>query len=208
MTRLTRKGTGPLALAGRMKPYLWIALVLFLSGAVFGDVEGTRVQALIAPLIGHLRHEATLLRHQPVWRVALDIFVNNVEVSMLMLFGGLLFGIAPVLAVMANGVLVGYVIRLATTKTHLSAVVVIAAGILPHGLFEIPAYLLATALGMRLGGLVVRSLLGKAKGPAWRSAGRDIAPTVAWVVGLLFVAAWIESGVTPDLLHAAVVSHL
>ena len=196
------------ALAARMKWYIGIAFALFLSGVLAGALEGVRVHALIAPLVGQLRHEALLLRHAPIWRVALDLFVNNVKVSLLMIFGGLLFGVAPVLVVIGNGVLVGYVIDLATSRTHLSPLVVTVFGILPHGLFEIPAYLLATAFGMRLGVLVMRSLAGRGNSAAWRSAGRDIAPTVAWVVGLLFVAAWIESGVTPAVLHAAVIHHL
>jgi len=75
------------------------------------------------------------------------IFLNNLQVSFLGLFGGVLFGVLPILFVVFNGFFVGVV----------SSIVVFEEGILslwrlfPHGIFELPAVFISLGIGMKMG---------------------------------------------------------
>jgi uncharacterized membrane protein SpoIIM required for sporulation/ABC-type transport system involved in multi-copper enzyme maturation permease subunit len=70
----------------------------------------------------------------------------------------------------------------------------------PHGILEIPAAMLATALGVRLGAAFVAPPRGMPVGEAWLQALADFVKIfLAVVLPLLAVAAWIESYITPQI---------
>jgi uncharacterized membrane protein SpoIIM required for sporulation/ABC-type transport system involved in multi-copper enzyme maturation permease subunit len=77
----------------------------------------------------------------------------------------------------------------------------VAAAVLPHGLFELPAAILATAQAMRIGDIILQpadeggGVLGVV-----REIGHFAKLFVAVVLPLLAVAAWIEVHVTPEVL--------
>jgi stage II sporulation protein M len=76
------------------------------------------------------------------------ILVNNTIETLFMLLFGVLFGILPVLSVAANGFLLGvFYLQSAGTVGYWKA----ALHVLPHGVFEIPAFLIAASYGMWLG---------------------------------------------------------
>ena len=195
------------AIVGRVRPFYAAALLLFLAGAALGWLFADRLGAVLDPLVRSLRVEALALRHDTVWGLMFELFYNNLRVSLLMLFGGIAFGLLPAAGALANGALVGYVLALAAARAGVNPLLMLAAGVLPHGIFEIPAYLLASAFGLKLGWLAARSLAGQEVREAWKSTGRELAPAILWVMGLLAVAAAVESTVTPVLLRAAAGGH-
>ncbi len=75
----------------------------------------------------------------------------------------------------------------------------VAAAILPHGIFEIPAFIISGALGV----LLAQSLIAEWYG------GADTAPEanklallfVTFVLPLITVAAFVESFITPVVIH-------
>lgn len=175
-----------------------------------------------------LKKEAVTLRHESVLATALALFYNNIRVSLVMMVGGLIFGIIPFLVVIANGALVGYVLATLTAKIHINLGLAILAGILPHGIFEIPAYLLASAYGLRIGATEFQTIARAGKpslthkfagyrGAAesgdfaragqpgmWAYLRKDVWMVLLIVAVLLLVAAFIEAGVTPILLRMAI----
>lgn len=191
------------SIVGRLRPYIWIALGLFLVGMIIGGWDGRMLAGWLGPMENSLRSKAILMHRDSRPVMVFALFVNNLEVSLTMLAGGLLFAAVPVIGALANGALVGYVLAQLSRATGASPLLLFAAGVLPHGIFEIPAYILSSSVGLRLGWLMLRALAGYSTRSAWRCAARDIAPTVLWVMGLLFVAACIEANITPILLHAA-----
>ncbi|MCP4538382.1 MAG: hypothetical protein GY832_14695 [Chloroflexi bacterium] len=80
-------------------------------------------------------------------------------------------------------------------------VVFFAAFILPHGLFELPAAIIATAMAVRLGATFMSPPKGMTVGEGWLRALADLIKVfVALVLPLLALAAAIEVYVTPAIV--------
>jgi len=78
------------------------------------------------------------------------IFWNNLQSSFFGVIFGVLFGIFPLLASIANGYLVGFVGAMAVEAEGLSTLL----RLLPHGIFELPAIFISFGLGLKLGTFV------------------------------------------------------
>ncbi|MNV92602.1 hypothetical protein D3C71_1872160 [compost metagenome] len=76
----------------------------------------------------------------------------------------------------------------------------IVKGLLPHGIIEIPAIIIACAIGLQFGGKVILSLSGKVRGSSWAEFMRQTVTASVWIVILLLLAAIIESTITLALL--------
>lgn len=72
-----------------------------------------------------------------------SIFLNNISSVFRMYIGGLFFGILPFISLVFNGLLVGYFIGR-------GPVLIVLLYIVPHGIFEIPAIIIASAAGFTL----------------------------------------------------------
>jgi uncharacterized membrane protein SpoIIM required for sporulation len=133
---------------------------------------------------------------EPAGQFATEVLINNIQVSFLAFAAGVLFGAGSVFILVYNGANVGVALGL-----------FIAAGqqtrfwglILPHGLLEISAVIIAGAAGMTLGWALV------APGDRTRSAAFTEAArrSVVVILGLMLafiVAGIIEGFVTPSSL--------
>jgi stage II sporulation protein M len=79
------------------------------------------------------------------------------------------------------------------------------AGLLPHGMFEIPALMFVSAAVLRMGAAIVAPQTGKSMGQAILELLADSAKVLLGVVSpLLVLAALTEAYVTPIILAAAV----
>ncbi len=75
-------------------------------------------------------------------------------------------------------------------------------GIIPHGIAEVPAILLAGAAALRLGSIITRPPDDTAVGEAWlRAVGGAIKVGVGVVLPLLIVAAMLEVWLTPRVVE-------
>ncbi len=184
----------------RMNRYLRFSLLIFVIGLALGAIFARPLQTALSPLMTDLKTLASGMKHEAFGAMMMTLFLHNLRTSVFMILGGILFGVLPALFVMVNGGLVGYVLAITYQATHVNPFLLFAAGILPHGIFEIPAYLLASAFGMRAGVLVFRSMGRNLGEDNWRKLGKDVLPTLLIVVLFLFIAANIETGITPTLL--------
>lgn len=75
------------------------------------------------------------------------IFLNNLQSSFFSMVFGVLFGIFPMIAVIANGYLLGFVASM-SVKVGGSLILL---KLLPHGIFELPAIFISLGLGLKLG---------------------------------------------------------
>lgn len=124
------------------------------------------------------------------------IFANNLGACILLFLGGASLGALTILILGLNGLLIGSIIELVRQQ---QGIVFIAAALIPHGIFEIPSFIVAGALGI---------LLGQALAAEWQGEG-DAAETashlgktfVKIVVPLLAVAAVTEAFITPAILR-------
>lgn len=155
------------------------------SRAIRGEAERT-YQRLENEVKG-IHHGLELTGH---------IILNNSIAAIEIVGLGLLFGIYPALAIIINGLMLGYFpFYLAGKYADFSALEFLSA-ILPHGLIELPAILVAITCGLRLGIASARALAQKGLGPL-RAAGKDVANILPAAFMLLLLAGFIEGFISP-----------
>jgi stage II sporulation protein M len=124
------------------------------------------------------------------------IVINNVVKAAVMMFSGIVFGLIPIFFLVSNGMVLSVAAALISNE---AGVLVAVAGLLPHGIIEISAVLLAAAAGLRLGAVAVERLQRRAVelkmelAKAWRFFVTLVLPT-------LILAGVVEALATPFLL--------
>jgi stage II sporulation protein M len=85
--------------------------------------------------------------------LAKEIFTQNSIATLIALVGGVFFGISSFFIILFNGFIIGFVITALffIPGNYFHNLLYIILGLAPHGIFEIPAFILASALGLRLG---------------------------------------------------------
>jgi stage II sporulation protein M len=124
------------------------------------------------------------------------IFLNNAFVSLLFLVLGLALGVLPVLFIAFNGYVVGVIAYLAAQEKGL---LFILLALLPHGILELPMVFLAASIGLRLGHQVFSALIGRPT-QIKREFKEGLIFYFRWILPVLFVAAVIETFITPLIL--------
>ena len=129
----------------------------------------------------------------------LEIFKNNVRTSFVALMGGLVFGLIPFVIVAVNGTVLGIIVELFFRKQGAFFVI---AGILPHGIIELPMVLISVGIGFRLGHIAYLSMRHqKTMHELIHELKLGIFFFLKIVVPLLLLASLIESYVTPLLIY-------
>ncbi|MBX6394222.1 MAG: stage II sporulation protein M [Alicyclobacillaceae bacterium] len=180
--------------------YLWTALIVFGVGVAIGYTSSDSLQQILMSQLSQIRDLAQRVRAAGnPWYTVEVIFLNNVKVALFFLVTGVLAGIPALLGVLGNGALIGFVMAMLHHQ-GLPIGAVLLYGILPHGVFEIPAFLLAAAFGLKLGWGWWRPKSGNTRKEAFLQGWRDAARAAGIAVLMLAVAAVIEGTVTPYLL--------
>lgn len=194
------------------KKFFLAACLLFFGGALVGYFQAPIVEAFVGNLMGQLKELAEKIKENGGGPLAMFwmIFSNNVLSALMMMALGTFLAIIPTIGLLANGVLLGFIIS-KYTAIGVSPWLIFSAGILPHGIFELPAILFAAGFGLRLGMLSLRSvvvLIQPHKLERWKNDWYDTLKqfpvAVLTVIVLLFVAAIVESTITPTILKETV----
>lgn len=131
--------------------------------------------------------------------VGAKIFLNNIEACIFLFLGGASLGIFTILIMSLNGIVIGAILEI-VHKSH--SVAFVAAAILPHGIFEIPGFILAGALGIMLSHSLVNEYY--ASGDAASDAQRLSWNFLLMVLPLIAVAAAVEAFITPQVIQLVV----
>jgi stage II sporulation protein M len=118
-------------------------------------------------------------------------------VSLVSLVLGLALGILPIIFIAFNGYLVGVISNLVAQQR---GVLFISLALLPHGIIELPMVFLSAGIGLRLGHQVFSALLGRPT-EIKKEFKEGLIFYFRWIVPLLFVAAIVETFITPLILH-------
>jgi uncharacterized membrane protein SpoIIM required for sporulation len=131
-----------------------------------------------------------------------EVFYINARMNVVCLLLGLVsFGTLGLTVFIANIALVGGILGAAELVGY-SPWLVFAAGILPHGIFELPAIFLATAAMLKVGAQLVTPQADKSLGETLLLSLADWCRVfVGVVLPLLAVAALVEIYVTPRLIQ-------
>jgi len=127
------------------------------------------------------------------------LFLNNTFASLQVMMLGVFLGIAPLFSAMANGAILGTV-AFQLTQEFSQPLPLLLAGVLPHGIFEIPAFLVSAALGLKLGYHLVFPLPGHSRLASLKGIFKEIGIVLPAIFLLLFLAALIEVFITPAVL--------
>lgn len=185
-----------------MKHYFIAASLVFGFGFVLGWQQPAELAQYLHNEMKGIQNLSQFINNKenPQLWFFFVIFLNNAVKAVLFVFLGLLLGILPLAMLVVNGMLLGYVLSVQTSEHTL---LLIAKGILPHGVIEIPAIIIACAYGTRLGALVCKMLLhsfvpalGKTARLELKRIMRLVFPLSAILVISLFTAAIVESTIT------------
>lgn len=194
-----------------MNRFIGISFVLFFAGIVIGgtnpgfkSILESQIQAL-----GQMV-ETIDSSSNPTLSAIIFIFLNNAIKSIYVLFFGVLFGILPVLFLLINGMVIGYLLQMiGDNPTGMSVMEVVFKGLLPHGIIEIPAIIIACAYSLRFGVLTWKAagylLFSRDKlsgvGDAYKTFLVRSVPVSLILVLALLLASVIESTFTVWLLN-------
>lgn len=168
----------------------WLALAITLAGVLAGtlllqfDVGAKRVILPFDHLHGSPAERvaaeesgADRRADQPKGNFAAYLMTHNIRVSVLTLVLGFAWGAGPLLLLFYNGVILGAV---SFDYVADGQWVFLLGWLLPHGVIEIPAILLAGQAGLILGAAMLKGATGGRS--AIRNL-RDAAPDVAVIIG-------------------------
>lgn len=126
------------------------------------------------------------------------VMTNNIQVSFFAVAGGLLAGLGTAVVLLVNGVHLGSVFALYDVQ---GAGSLLWTFVLPHGVLEMTAIVIAGAAGLVLGHAVLAPGR-RTRGRALREDGRDSLSLIAGAGVLLVVAGLIEGFVSPARIPA------
>jgi uncharacterized membrane protein SpoIIM required for sporulation/ABC-type transport system involved in multi-copper enzyme maturation permease subunit len=131
---------------------------------------------------------------------ALSIFWQNLRVILLsFVLGVITLGIFGVIPLFASIGIVGYIMAL-LEKTGLDSGIYFLGFIVPHGIVEIPAAIFAISAIFHIGVMVATPNTEITIGEVWiKSIGSWAKIMVGLVIPMLFIAAIIETWITPTL---------
>lgn len=196
---------------GEVFPYLkeikfsiLIMLVVVIAAYFIGKLQVNRFELPIDQLgLENLEGQLVQLNNEWVFgnfSSVLSIFWQNLRVLLLgFVIGFITLGIFGVIPLFASMGIVGYIIGL-LGKLGLQTSTYLVGFILPHGLFEIPAAMIATAAIFQIGITLVTPNTRKTIGEIWiKSISNYMKVMVGVVIPLLFLAAMIENWLTPKI---------
>ncbi|MDP5276921.1 stage II sporulation protein M [Chengkuizengella axinellae] len=193
-----------------MKVYFFISTMLFLFGGFIGFYVDI-LDPFLQPLLQRIGELAEKIESSENTQLAafLVIFQNNLTASLIMVYSGIIFSIYPIFALLLNGMLIGYLFKLVPQSgSEYGLLELFLRGILPHGILEIPAILIASAYGIKFGVLVMKWLAQFVELDLRRKNTLEFKKFLKLTITLviftfitLMLAAIIESTITPMLLR-------
>ncbi|QAY67895.1 stage II sporulation protein M [Paenibacillus protaetiae] len=203
--------SGIIAHLKAMRRYIAFSAVLFLAGLVVGATNQSLFSYLDSQVEAIRKLSSTISEtNSPTFSFILFIFLNNAIKAVMVIYAGAALAVFPIFFLILNGMIIGYLlhkVELEQGAGHLADL--IFRGLLPHGILEIPAIIVASAYGIKFGALVWKGFFNGLKQAAGGAAGtrgeisafvqRSI-PVAVLLVAVLLVAAVIESTLTRWLI--------
>jgi stage II sporulation protein M len=180
--------------AGRLRPFVIASVSLFCGAALAGGFAIIYFPQLASQLQDLLKEFAQMFSGLPRLQLAIAIFFNNSLKTLIVILLGPLLGIAPVVFLIMNGAILGAVLPVAAASKGLWSSLMT---ILPHGIVELPAILLGTSIGLRLGVHACRRWTGSADRSLLSELRDGMRIYFAVIVPLLLLAAAVEVYITP-----------
>lgn len=189
---------GKFVVSPRNLPFHLLSVLAFGLGIFLGNYVSVNGIADFFLKLGYQPGRANpLLRRVFPPVLGLDIFLNNWLVSIATALAGLGFGVPSFATILFNGFILGILVPLSPNTTML------LAAILPHGIIEIPSFILAGSIGIKLGYAAWKTKVARGA-EASNYLSKTLRQTVYIVVGLaplFLIAGLIEADITPIIMR-------
>lgn len=185
-------------ISSRMSYRRWIIVAagLFAVGMVVGFIMPGNSDGLLSQEIAALKELGTLLGPFKI-TTAIFIFLKNVLAIMMSFIFSPLLCLLPVIALVVNGALISIVSEIVIQQ---ESVGFLLAGILPHGIFELPALIIGEAASLSFGTMLILAVFKKDMRERIPANFAQNIKLLILAFLLLVPAAIIETYVTPLLL--------
>ncbi len=178
------------------KKWIFIAIFLFGIGLVSGLTTPTSGINFVAEDIAALQEFSSILVPFSLLTVIL-ILAKNTSALLLSFALSPIFCLMPILALTVNGWLIAFIAAIVIQEESLGFVL---AGLLPHGIFELPAFILGEAAALSFGAVVILALFKKERRSLLLPSLKQNLRYLTVALALLVPAAFIEIYITPLLL--------
>lgn len=183
----------------RIRKYIWASFAIFSLSVAGGGFFAENFPVRTAEYIREFEALVESMGANTPWEIFLAIFQNNAEVMLMTVGLGVVAGIFPLIFLLTNGFLVGVIGYLFFSQ---GLGLVFLAGILPHGIIELPCMFFSAATGLKIGKTAIGKLIGL-KGSLIYEMSEGIKFAVTIILPLLVIAAFIESYITPVFIAFA-----
>jgi stage II sporulation protein M len=170
-----------------IRPYILILTLVFAASFLAGTIAPSAIRQQMTEVFKVVVGNYRALDGGVLF---FNILVQNVMATIFVIISGVLAGIIPTFAISSNGFGLGVLYRQASEVSGYSTA---ALKVLPYGVFEIPALLIAASYGLWLGVMAVRRMRGKESGLLRVQIEHSFRRYFAVVFPLLVVAAAIET---------------
>jgi stage II sporulation protein M len=177
-----------------LRVYFLASVVLLGVGIVLGIAAIAYYPGLAQKLENELTSFIKLFRSLPKLQLVGAIFLNNALKSLIVIVLGAFFGLLPIVFLVVNGAAIGVAVVVSSQARGVWQSILF---LMPHGLLELPAVLLATSIGLMLGGHLVRRIFGETATTLTHELGAALKFFLTIIVPILIVAAVVEVFVTP-----------
>lgn len=181
----------------RLRPYLTTSLVLFSVGAMVGLMVVNQFPHMTDSLEESLQAFIKQFRGLPKLKLAAAIFLNNSVKTLAVILLGIFFGLVPALFLIANGAALAVVLSLSAQSRGIWLSLL---AIVPHGVLELPAVFLGTAIGLMMGASLTRKITAKSEIRIGAEISQAFRFFAIVIVPLLLAAALVEAYVTAALV--------
>ena len=178
------------------KKWIIIAILLFGIGLAAGLATPAGIADLFAEDLAALERLSGILAPFSVLTVVL-IFIKNVFAIAVSFFLSPILCLVPILALTVNGWLIAFVSSAVVKEKSLGFLL---AGLLPHGIFELPALILGEAAALSFGTIAITALFKKERRNLLLPNLKQNSRYLMLAFTLLLPAAIIETYITPLLL--------
>jgi len=181
----------------QLKYYVITGSLIFIFFTIIGYFIAEYFQMNI---IGEFENTFQWIAELDPFALTLFIFLNNSIKSFFAILLGFVLAIVPLLFVTVNGLLIGIVFFDAVKESGLGFIL---SAILPHGIIEIPVFLLSVAIGLRLGVQTVLKLDGR--GIKLKSElKKGLKFFIFYILPLFLLSAFIEAFITPFFISTVI----
>ena len=179
------------------KRWIFLAVLLFGIGLVWGLATPMGITSIFSEDVAALEELADFLTPLPQASVFILIFIKNVSVVLISFALSPIFCLVPVIALTTNGWIVGLVSTIVIQEKSLGYLL---AGLLPHGIFELPALIMGEAVALSFGAALILAVFKKERRKLLLPNLKQNLRYLIAALALFLLAAIIETYITPLFL--------